>query len=138
MLNFKPLSESDLEFLLEIRNDLTTRNNLENDTFFKIEECIHWFQKTKPKWYIIQINNTNVGYFRTNGSEIGCDIHPLFRRKGFARQAYEYYLKSVGNATLWVFDDNFAKNLYVSLGFVETGSKKNIRNRSYIQMVWNQ
>lgn len=138
MLHFEPLSESDLEFLLDIRNDLTTRSNLEKDTIFTIEECRNWFQTTKPKWYIIQIDNTNVGYFRTNNNEIGCDIHPNFRRKGFARQAYEYYLKRVEDASLWVFEDNFAKNLYISLGFVETGSKKNIRNRNYIRMVWNQ
>ena len=76
----------------------------------------------------------NVGYIRTNGDEIGCDIHPNFRRKGYARMAYEIYLKDKKYATLKVFDDNFAKNLYKKLGFTSTGDSENIRGRNYIKM----
>jgi predicted acetyltransferase len=46
---------------------------------------------TSP-WYIIEVIQERVGYIRTNGDEIGCDIHPNFRRKGYARMAYELYL----------------------------------------------
>jgi hypothetical protein len=37
-------------------------------------------------------------------------------------------------ATLWVFDDNFAKDLYLKIGFLPTGDTKIIRGREYINM----
>jgi GNAT superfamily N-acetyltransferase len=122
--------------LLEVRNDPTTRINLENDSVFTLESCTEWFSKTNPIWYIIEIDGNNIGYIRTNGDEVGMDIHPKYRRKGYAREAYKLYLKDKEYASLWVFVDNFAKNLYTELGFVENGNSKIIRNRSYIQMIF--
>ena len=83
-------------------------------------------------------NNENVGYLRTSGDEIGCDIHPKHRRKGYARLAYNEYLKDKDYATLWVFEDNFAKNLYESLGFKEDGKCKIVRDRKYIHMEYKK
>ena len=139
MIELKELSIEDLEFLLEVRNDDSTRVNLENDTIFNIDNCTKWFLTTNPKWYVI-INECNqkVGYIRTNGDEIGCDIHPKHRRKGYARLAYNEYLKGKDYVTLWVFNDNFAKNLYESLGFVENGENKIIRGRKYVRMIWEK
>ena len=138
MINIRPLEKNDLSFLLEVRNDFSTRNNLEDNSIFDIEQCENWFVKSNPKWFIIEHKNIKVGYFRTNGDEVGCDIHPDFRRNGFARMSYEYYLKHINSASLWVFEDNFAKNLYESLGFTPSGKTKKIRNRNYIHMVWNR
>jgi hypothetical protein len=138
MIELRPLTESDLEFLLEVRNDFTTRNNLEDDSVFTLEQCKMWFSSTDPKWYIIKNEGISVGYFRTNGNEVGCDIHPKYRRKGFAKMSYDVYLKNVNNASLWAFDDNFAKKLYESLGFKQTEKSKKIRNRNYIHMLWNR
>jgi RimJ/RimL family protein N-acetyltransferase len=138
MIELRPLTESDLEFLLEVRNDFTTRNKLEDDSVFTLEQCKMWFSSTDPKWYIIKNEGISVGYFRTNGNEVGCDIHPKYRRKGFAKMSYDVYLKNVNNASLWVFDDNFAKKLYESLGFKQTEKSKKIRNRNYIHMLWNR
>ena len=126
----------DLAFLLEVRNDETTRMNLENDSVFTLTECAAWFLKTNPIWYIIEINDKSVGYIRTNGDEIGIDIHPNYRKNGYARDAYKLYLKDKEYASLWVFVDNFAKNLYTELGFVENGNSKIIRDRKYIQMIY--
>lgn len=126
----------DLEFLLEVRNDFTTRNNLENNSIFTLSDCVNWFYTKNPKWYIIEVNETPIGYIRTNGDEVGIDIHPNYRRKGYAREAYKLYLKDKKFASLWVFVDNFAKNLYTELGFVENGNSKIIRDREYIQMVY--
>jgi len=130
------LEETDLPFLLEVRNDITTRINLENDSVFTLESCIEWFSKTNPLWYIIEVDNKRVGYIRTDGVVIGADIHPMYRRMGYAREAYKLYLENKKYASLWVFVDNFAKNLYTELGFVENGNKKTIRNREYIEMVY--
>ena len=131
----RKLISMDLEFLLEVRNDDTTRVNLENDSVFTLGECVEWFYKKNPLWYIIEIESIPVGYIRTNGDEVGIDIHPNYRRKGYARDAYKLYLKDKEYASLWVFVDNFAKNLYTELGFVENGNSKTIRGREYIQMI---
>ena len=135
-MNLRELSISDLPFLLEVRNNETTRINLENDSVFKLAQCEEWFLVRKPKWFIIEIDSNRVGYIRTNGVEVCIDIHPDFRRKGYAREAYKLYLKDKEYATLWVFVDNFAKILYTELGFVENGNVKTIRGRDYIQMVY--
>ncbi len=135
-MELRRLVTMDLAFLLEVRNDETTRMNLENDSVFTLTECAGWFLKTNPIWYIIEVNNNSVGYIRTNGDEVGIDIHPKHRRKGYAREAYKLYLKDKKYASLWVFVDNFAKNLYTELGFVENGNTKTIRGREYIQMVY--
>lgn len=132
----RELSISDLPFLLQVRNDETTRINLENDSVFTLTQCEEWFLVRKPKWYIIEIDDNSVGYIRTNGIEVGIDIHPNYRRNGYAREAYKLYLKDKEYASLWVFADNFAKNLYTELGFVENGNTKTIRGRDYIQMIY--
>ncbi len=132
----RQLCEDDLPFLLEVRNNESTRVNLENDSVFTLQECAEWFFKTNPNWYIIEVNNERIGYIRTNGDEVGIDIHPKYRRNGYAREAYKLYLKDKDYASLWVFVDNFAKNLYTELGFVENGNSKIIRGREYIQMVY--
>lgn len=138
MINLKLLTKEDLSFLLEIRNDDSTRNNLENNSIFTLKQCQDWFDNLKSPWYIIEVNRHSVGYIRTNGNEVGCDIHPNFRRKGYAKMAYELYLADKDYATLWVFEDNFAKDLYKKLGFVSNGNLKIIRNRNYVQMVYEK
>ena len=137
MIKLRKLTIDELEFLLEVRNDNSTRVNLENDNVFDIENCKKWFLNTKPCWFIILSDDEKVGYMRTNEHEVGCDIHIKHRRKGFARSAYKEYLKDKDYATLWVFEDNFAIKLYESLGFKPTGKNKTIRDRNYIQMDYN-
>lgn len=138
MINLRFLTKEDLPFLLEVRNDQSTRNNLENNSFFTLEDCKIWFESLKSPWYIITNNDISVGYIRTNENEIGCDIHPNHRRKGYAKMAYKKLMENMSKATLWVFEDNFAKNLYYQLGFKETGEEKNIRSRKYIKMIYEK
>lgn len=138
MVNLKPLNKKDLPFLLEVRNDDSTRFYLEDNSTFTLEECKKWFESLISPWYIIEIDNIKVGYIRTNKNEVGCDIHPKFRRRGYARIAYEEYLKDKKYASLKVFKDNFAINLYKKLGFVEIGEGEIIRDRNYIKMVWKK
>lgn len=133
-----PLMEDDLEFLLEVRNNESTRKYLKNDSVFELKQSIKWFKEVQPKWFIIlNEENQKVGYFRTDGDEIGCDIHPNFRRKGYARKAYKEYLKDKTYAELDVFEDNFAINLYKEIGFKEV---KNgiVRGRKYIKMKYEK
>jgi RimJ/RimL family protein N-acetyltransferase len=132
----RKLEESDLPFLLEVRNDESTRQFLKNNRIFTLEESKNWFRSANPIWYIIEIENKKIGYIRTDKFEIGVDIHPMYRRMGYAREAYTLYLKDRQYASLWVFSDNFAKKLYLELGFKETGNKTKIRDKDYIEMIY--
>ena len=133
------LLESDLPFLIEVRNDESTRSQLGNDSLFTLEECKEWFRKEQPEWLlIINHNLSRVGYMRINGDTIGIDIHPNFRRKGYARLAYQKYLEDTDYADLWVFEDNHAKKLYEELGFVETGEYETLRDRKYLKMIYEK
>jgi hypothetical protein len=134
MVTLRPLLITDLPFLLEVRNHESTKINLENDSTFTLNECEKWFGNLNSPWYIVEVNTEKVGYFRTNGDEVGCDIHPNYRRKGYAKIAYEIYLKDKKYASLWVFNDNFAKQLYLNLGFKATENNKFVRERLYIEM----
>lgn len=134
MVKLITLAEDHLPFLLEVRNDPTTRFYLENDLVFNLDQCKAWFKSLTSPWYLIEENDIPLGYLRTNGSTVGCDIHPNHRRKGYARQAYLEYLNDKQYADLWVFEDNFAKDLYSDLGFRETSETKIIRNRLYVKM----
>ena len=139
MIKLKLLTKEDLPFLLEVRNNESTRKYLENDSVFDLQQCNKWFDDTQPKWYIIlNKEEQKVGYLRTNGDEIGCDIHIEHRRKGYARLAYNEYLKDKDYATLWVFEDNFAINLYESLGFKTYGEFKMVRSRKYVYMIYKK
>ena len=137
MVKLRPLTENDLPFLLEVRNDQSTLQFLENNSKFTLEDSKIWFKNTQPLWFIVEINRVSVGYIRTDGDEVGCDIHPIYRRKGYARMAYELYLQGKDYASLWVFEDNFAKSLYENIGFTFNGNSKIVRNRNYIQMEYN-
>lgn len=130
----RKLTKLDLPFLLEIRNHESTRVNLENDSVFNLEQCEQWFKNLKSSWYIIEVNNIPVGYIRTEGNYIGIDIHVDYRRKGYAEKAFRKYLEDKQYAKLWVFNDNFAKELYLKLGFIENGNYKTIRDKLYIEM----
>ena len=135
MIQFRNLVEDDLAFLLEVRNDLTTRSMLENNQVFTLTECKDWFFKSQPEWLIIlNNNNEKIGYLRLNNDEIGVDIHPDFRRMGYAKASYLKFLKDKKHASLWVFEDNHAFNLYVNLGFKVNGNFKFVRKRKYLQM----
>ena len=138
MIHLNPLTENDLPFLLEVRNDESTRQFLEHDSKFTLKEALKWFREGQPKWYIIKVNRIPVGYIRTLGDEVGCDIHPDFRKRGYAKMAYKIYLQNKDYASLWVFEDNFAKNLYEKLGFIANGNSKLVRDRNYIQMEYNK
>ena len=89
-IRLHPLEKKHLEWLLKIRNHESTRSQLKNDTIFTLEECEKWFETLESPWYVIMDEDLYwVGYVRTNGDEVGCDIHPDYRRRGYARQAYK-------------------------------------------------
>jgi RimJ/RimL family protein N-acetyltransferase len=146
MLKLRPLELYDLPFLLEIRNDESTRKFLGNNSIIYLSDSIHWFNETHPQWFIIEFDNKSVGYIRTSDDVypsicIGCDIHPDFRNKGYAKLAYQnvfdfYKRKNYNMFWLEVFEDNIiARRLYEKLGF-QYVDERIIRNKKYLKMEW--
>ena len=97
-------------------------------------------------WFLEIRNDDYYGYVRqymteVNGEkmvEIGVDIHPQYRKKGIAKAAYITLLRDLDKASLWVFEDNFARNLYFDLGFRDIGETAMNRGRKNYRMVWKR
>ena len=115
------------------RRQYLSQEDLDIDTRFR-----------NNKTYIEFVHD--VGYIRQYETEIdgetyleiGADIDLKHRRKGFAKAAYIKKLKDLETASLWVFEDNFARNLYYELGFRDNGKTKINRGRKEYQMIWRK
>ena len=151
-ISLSKMNKEDLPWFLEIRNDDSTRHYLENNNKFTLNEAEKWFDKLdKDELYPYLIirgekNDDYYGYVRqymteVNGEkmvEIGVDIHPQYRKKGIAKAAYITLLRDLDKASLWVFEDNFARNLYFDLGFRDIGETAMNRGRKNYRMVWRR
>ena len=142
-----PMERSDADFVLEIRNDDTTRFYVHDQRTFTKSDFVLWYEANKPKWYIVKNDNQPFGYFRTSNLDeqncsiwLGLDIHPNFRGKGLAKLAYTEFFKILNSNGykkffLEVLSHNFvARKLYEDLGFVEVGRKAHERAIESIKM----
>jgi len=132
-MNFSPMTEEDLPFFLEVRNQSV--EFLHNDTKFTLENATKWFNETEPTFIMLKLGSKNIGYFRTSNWDLkkttfylGCDIHPNYRGYGFAQEAYRniidefYATMEISSIKLEVLANNDrAKHIYTKLGFTEIG-----------------
>ena len=137
MISFRPLSRDDVPFLTEVRNECAEQY-LHTSSKFSVDDAYKWFDTNKPMFYTILYNDVKIGYFRvTNYSEvnrnlyIGADLHKDYRGKGLAYEAYRLFIPFVikkynlHKVSLEVLANNIrAYNLYVKLGFVNEGVKR--------------
>lgn len=146
-MNFTKLNLEDIEFLVETRN-LVAEEYLHDSRKFSVEEAKNWFLNTSPDYYVIWLNDTKIGYFRTSNYSninkniyIGADIHPNFQGKGYAYQAYlkfipflfgEYNLNKISLEVLAT--NTRAIKLYYKLGFFLEGTKRQeiLKNSKYV------
>lgn len=56
----------DLELINDIRNDESTRKNLNNTNVISLSDTKKWFEKESPSWFIIKVDETPGGYIRTS------------------------------------------------------------------------
>ena len=126
MVRIREATIEDGEFILSVRNDPTTIAFLHTTTTFDLENFKQWFLATDPQMFIIE-DKEPVGYLRTkwledNVLQVGADIHPQFRRKGYAQRGYKLLFEKypeVKKFNLEVLNHNvIAQNLYEKLGFV--------------------
>lgn len=142
-MEIRGMIESDLQFFNEVRNQ--SLDFLHDDTVYSLEDNFRWFKSNKPRFFILEINNEPIGYFRTsdwvnNSLYIGMDIHPKFRGMGYAKSAYELFINKlkdeyeIKKIYLEVLNTNKrAINIYNKLGFTiidllpYSGSVKSIK-----------
>ncbi|HXX40378.1 MAG TPA: GNAT family protein [bacterium] len=144
---FRPIDESDLETLRALRNDMTTLLQLGTIDPVSSEQQLSWWKNLKMdgpdrRYTIVSVPaNEIVGMLRIRDldsvnahCEIGLDILPELRGKGYGRASYlmvlEYLFEHYNMHMVYLrvadFNDR-AKQLYARLGFVETG-----RYREYL------
>lgn len=141
-VTIRPLIESDLEFLSEVRHRPETLPFLHDQRVFSLEETRSWFRNIRPEWYLIVCDDEPAGYIRTSDRDleqrsikVGADVHPSFRRKHVATDAYLIFfhdLKQNGWKRVWLevlVKNAAAKSLYLKLGFelVRTHSTTNLQ-----------
>ncbi len=148
-VTLRELLESDLEFLSEVRHDQSTLPYLHNPAKFSMEQVRSWYLSERPNWLIIEHLGTQVGYVRVSDPEpiaktikVGIDMHPLYRRRGFAFAAYQILLEDIreqGWKTAWLevlATNQPARALYEKLGFQYCGSK-NRKSEKGVSSVWS-
>jgi RimJ/RimL family protein N-acetyltransferase len=146
-INLRQMELSDIENFLKIRN--SSREFLHNDSLFTLSESKKWFVDSKPIFFILQLNNKIIGYFRTsNWTEdslyVGCDIDPNYRNMGLGFLSYLEFIKFLKNKfnikclKLEVLSiNNRAMHLYEKLGFKKIGisEEKIQRNDQEIESI---
>lgn len=146
MFVFEPLTQEDLPFLLDVRNEC--RDFLHDNRMFTLAECTTWFREKQPDFHMIRCDGQRIGYFRLSNHDpedtsiyVGADLHRRFRGRGLAEPAYEAFLPllkdryRVSVAKVEVLSHNApAQELYRKLGFVETGRRTSVTVRNGVQV----
>lgn len=125
------MERGDVEFVNTTRNGYA-KQYLHDQRTFTLEESLDWFDTQHPDWWIIQWDNTRIGYFRLSNHDpetrsiyIGADIAPLWTGRGLSKVAYRKFLPWI--ARLYDIDkfrllvkahNTRAINLYRGLGFL--------------------
>jgi RimJ/RimL family protein N-acetyltransferase len=139
---FRVIEREDLETLRKLHNDPNTYLNLLNIDFVDEEGQLEWwknlYKKKDDKRYVICFAdrpNVIIGRLRIqninwlhNNCEVGLDIMPEYRGKGYGVKSYEMLLEFLFNhmnmnmvyLKVAEFNPN-AKKLYEKVGFKETG-----------------
>lgn len=146
-IKFREMQISDLDNFLKIRNEC--KEFLHDDRVFNIEEAKNWYKNSNPKFFMIELNNKDIGYFRTSNwvddsVYIGCDIDSSFRGLGLGFLSYIKFIHklssqyNISKFKLEVLSSNTrAYNLYTKLGFKVVGVSENkiIRNNIEIESI---
>lgn len=148
--SFRPLCEKDLQFLNEVRNDCA-EEYLHDSRKFTLAQTKEWFRKEQPNYYIIQMEDIDVGYFRVSQHSqsnsnlyIGADLHKEYRGRKLAHPAYKQFISylfekyNLNKISLEVLSSNVrAYSLYKKLGFKQEGVKRQevLKQGTYVDSI---
>lgn len=149
-IQIKKIEKEDLAFLNETRN-LVSEEFLHDSRKFTYKETLNWFDRSKPDYRIIWIENVRIGYFRVSNYSkinknlyIGADIHPEFQGKGYSKESYKIFIPQIfeeydlHKISLEVLSTNKrAINLYLKLGFRREGIKRDevFKGNKYVDSI---
>ena len=140
-VGFRPIEEGDLETLRALRKDMTTLLQLGTVEMVSSAQQAEWWRhlstsRTDHRFSIVEVaSGAVIGMLRVQHidsvnahCEIGLDILPSYRGKGFGTAGYlmgleflfSHYNMHVVYLLVAEFNDR-ARKLYDRLGFVETG-----------------
>lgn len=138
---FRPIDREDLELIRKMHNEISTLLQLGDVSLTSSSEQIAWWErmnnsKTDKQFCICHPNYDQViGVWRlqhvdynNRNCEVGLDIFPFYRRKGFGTKAYRmilcYLFEHYNMHTVYIRIGEFnepALRLYKKIGFKETG-----------------
>lgn len=142
MIRLKKLTQKDTSYFLEVNNHPDILYWMESDKPYQRKDVFAILVCNFVQWYVIYDDKEKVGLFTTyvtdNKLNIGIIIEEEHRRRGYAKKAFEIYLEVADqekiDTYLSCFIDNFAVNLYKSLGYKRLDKDKKIRDRDYMYM----
>ena len=143
-VGFRPIEFEDLELLRKLHNDMSTLLQLGSVELVSSDQQVDWWKslaksKSVQRHSIIQIETGDlIGILRiqnidllNKNCEIGLDIVPALRGRGYGRKSYfmilEYLFMHFNMHMVYLrvgeFNDH-AKNVYEKIGFYKTGEYK--------------
>src|SRR5210317_1003941 len=95
-IKIRRMVESDLPFFNEVRSHSSMFLHDKNN--YTLEDNVKWFKSLESPFFIVEILNEDIGYFRTsnwnnNTLYIGMDIHKKYRGLGYAKPSYLKFMK---------------------------------------------
>lgn len=136
-MKFRKIHKNDLKFVNTVRNEYASEY-LHDSRTFSLDDTISWFETYKPDFYIIELNEQPIGYFRLSNHSvqnkniyIGADISIEYKGRGYGKAAYMLFIPylfkeyDLNKISLEVLATNtIAISLYKKLGFKTEGIKR--------------
>ena len=136
-LTFRKMVIHDLVFFNNIRNSFA-KDYLHCSKQFDIKETVEWYNNNELKYYIIELDKEQIGYFRlSNHSEenkniyAGMDIAKEYQGKGYGYYVFNKFIDylfdvyDLNKVSLEVLKTNQkAIRLYEKLEFIYEGEKR--------------
>jgi RimJ/RimL family protein N-acetyltransferase len=152
-IGFRPIDFEDLEVLRRLHNDMSTLLQLGSVEMASSEQQVDWWKslgksKSVQRYSIVKISSgqiigifriQNIDYMNKN-CEIGLDIIPSLRGRGYGKKSYhmvlEYLFMHFNMHMVYLRVGEFNERgqaLYRRIGFTETGRYKQylFRNGRY-------
>jgi RimJ/RimL family protein N-acetyltransferase len=149
MITFSPMTTSDIEFFLNIRNSCAEKY-LHCSTIFSIDDALSWYRSLNIPYYIVKYSNLKVGYFRLshyleNNLLIGMDLHEKHRGIGIGFNSHIKFIPYVFNkynanklSSKVLNTNKVSLRLYKKLGFqVERIIKNDVyKNGKFVDSIF--
>lgn len=148
MITLRKLTQEDYEFFISQVNNPSNLCWMESDRPYHREDFIAILNTNIVKWFVIvnsdfrKKESENVGLFTSfihqGRLNLGVIVDDKYRRKGYARKAFQFFLKESDRNKLDTYISCFADQpalpMYKELGYKELDEKKEIRGKEYIYL----